>query len=308
MSKILVKGVYEESPTDVVNKNDVDLHLSAKGYVIVVNSDGSPVGGTTSYVEDTPSAGGESMIISGVVRQDTLASSTTTDGDYAYMKVDSAGRLYVNSQGGVASGATDSGNPVKVGGVYSSTPPTYTNGQRGDLLLEARGNLRVALVGAGSANGIAAITAGSDGANNSGNGLFSWVNNSIYNGTTWDRQRGNTDVSVLASAARTTTQTSADQVNYNARGIQLVLDMTSVGTGSVTVSINGKDAVSGKYYPILTGAAVTTNSTNVYRVYPGLTAAANATVSDFLPRTFQVVVTANNGNSATYSVGYSLIL
>lgn len=39
---------------------------------------------------------------------------------------------------GVAAQATDSGNPVKVGGVYRSTPPTLTNGQRGDLLISDR--------------------------------------------------------------------------------------------------------------------------------------------------------------------------
>jgi hypothetical protein len=82
--------------------------------------------------------------------------------------------------------------------------------------------------------------------------------------------------------------------------------MTIVGTGSVTLSVEGKDQVSGKYYTILTGAAVTTNSTNVYRVYPGLTAAANATVSDILPETFRITVTHNNANAATYTVGASL--
>src|ERR1051326_8548002 len=45
-------------------------------------------------------------------------------------------------QGGVASGATDAGNPVKVGGVYNSTLPTLTTGQRGDLQLDSKGQLR----------------------------------------------------------------------------------------------------------------------------------------------------------------------
>lgn len=112
---------------------------------------------------------------------------------------------------------------------------------------------------------------------------------------------------ILASGARTTTQTGKDMSNVGGKGIVVVLDMTTVGTGSVTLSIDGKDPVSGKYYNLLTGAAVTTNSTNVYRVYPGLTAAANATANDVLPRTFRVVVTANNANSATYSVGAILI-
>lgn len=118
---------------------------------------------------------------------------------------------------------------------------------------------------------------------------------------------GTVDVSVLTSGARTTTQTQADQTNAYARGIAVTLDMTVVGTGSVTLAIQGKDAVSGKYVALLTGAAVITNSTNVYRVYPGLTAAANATASDNLWRTWRVVVTANNANSATYSVGAVLL-
>lgn len=115
------------------------------------------------------------------------------------------------------------------------------------------------------------------------------------------------DVTLLASAARTTTQTSADLINPGSAGIRVVLDMTVVGTGSVTVAINAKDVASGKYVALLTGAAVITNSTNVYKVYPGLTAVANAVASDVVPRTFQIVVTANNANPATYSVGYSLL-
>lgn len=118
---------------------------------------------------------------------------------------------------------------------------------------------------------------------------------------------GTVDLTVIASAAFTTTQTQADQTNQYARGIQVVLDMTVVGTGSVTVSIEGKDVISGKYYALLTGAAVITNVTNVYRIYPGLTPVANATVSDVLPRTWRVKVTANNANSATYSVGACLL-
>ncbi|MDE1904966.1 MAG: hypothetical protein KGH75_00765 [Rhodospirillales bacterium] len=115
-------------------------------------------------------------------------------------------------------------------------------------------------------------------------------------------------ITLVASAAYTTTQTSADQTNTNGRGVIVVLDMTAVGTGSVTLEIDGKDPVSGKYYTILTGAAVTSNSTNIYRVYPGLTAAANATASDVLPRTWRAKVTANNANSATYSVGAIILL
>lgn len=47
--------------------------------------------------------------------------------------------------GNVASGATDSGNPVKVGGKYNATAPTLTDGQRGDVQLDVNGNLKVTL-------------------------------------------------------------------------------------------------------------------------------------------------------------------
>lgn len=112
---------------------------------------------------------------------------------------------------------------------------------------------------------------------------------------------------ILASGARTTTQTTADRNNVGCRGVHVILDVTSAGTGSITLDIQGKDSISGKYYSILTGAAVTTNVTNVYKVYPGMTAVANSVANDVIPRTFRIVITANNANTITYSVGVNLI-
>lgn len=207
--------------------------------------------------------------------------------------------------GNVASGATDSGNPVKVGGRYNATKPTLTDGQRGDLQLGTRGSLKVT-IGAPDAASYAAAESPSDGNNNLDVGLLTYAEMGQFNGTTWDRQRGNTDNTLLASAARTTTNQSADQTNYNGRCVHVVLSVTSAGTGSITLTIQGKDSVSSAYYTILAGAAVTTNSTNVYKVCPGITAAANVSASDLLPRTWRVDVTHNNANSITYSVGASV--
>lgn len=141
-----------------------------------------------------------------------------------------------------------------------------------------------------------------DGGNGSGVvGIHYW------NNSTADRARNNETVTLLASAAHTTTQTSADLLNYNGLSmLDLILDVTTPGTGSITVTINGKDPASGKYYLLLGGAAVTTTTTNRYRVGPYLAAVANSIAQDVLPRVFQVVVTANNANSMTYSVGYNL--
>lgn len=57
--------------------------------------------------------------------------------------------------GNVASEATDSGNPVKVGGVYNATPITFTDGDRGDLQLDENGYLKVNLVTGGGSGGTA---------------------------------------------------------------------------------------------------------------------------------------------------------
>lgn len=233
------------------------------------------------------------------------------DGSNFYtLKTDASGNLV--AVGNVASGATDSGNPVKVGGVYNSSLPTITTGQRGDIQVDRNGNVRSRMVGTAyaGADGIVASNAfaGVVGRDVDDTPRALVVGPLAFNGTTSDRVRNNTDITVLASAARTATLNSGDLTNYNGRGLHVVVDVTNAGTGSITITIQGKDALSGQYYTLLTGAAVTTVSTNVYKVYPGLTAAANAVASDILPRTYRILMTHNNANSITYSVGASIIL
>lgn len=122
-------------------------------------------------------------------------------------------------------------------------------------------------------------------------------------------EQGNQDNIVLfASASRTTTQTTPDQINLFARGIILILDVTVPGTGSVTLTINMKDPVSGKYKLILAGAAVITQVTNIYTIYPGAVVTANVSANANLPKTWQAIVTANNANPVTYSLGASTLI
>jgi hypothetical protein len=105
----------------------------------------------------------------------------------------------------------------------------------------------------------------------------------------------------------TTTQTSSDFYADNFKGITVILDVTAAGTSSLTLSIQGKDSVSNKYFTLLAGIAITANGTSVYTIYPGITpaagAATGAAASSILPATFRVVVTATNANPATYTVG-----
>lgn len=117
----------------------------------------------------------------------------------------------------------------------------------------------------------------------------------------------NEEVVLLPSASRTTTQTSADLQNLRGARLVVILDTTVIGTGSVTVTINGKDSASGKYFLLLAGAAVVTNVTNRYIIAPDVAAATNVSAKDYVPSIFQIVVTANNANAATYTLGYSLL-
>lgn len=207
------------------------------------------------------------------------------------------------------SGNPDTGRaPVKVGGRYNATRPTLDDGDRGDVQLDTRGNLAVVLFDEATASAVEAFQPG----DSSGNGTIGIVvlgHNLLFNGGSWDRARGNFDATVLASAARTATVASADQTNYNGRGLHLVIDVTAItATPSVTFTIQGKDELSGEYYTILASAAITGTGTTVLRVFPGATAAGNTVANDILPRIWRVNAVHADSDSITYSVGASIIL
>lgn len=70
------------------------------------------------------------------VRQDSLASSVSADGDYGAFKLNADGALWVAPVGNVADDAADSGNPVKVGSraVSGALAAVSATGDRADLL------------------------------------------------------------------------------------------------------------------------------------------------------------------------------
>jgi hypothetical protein len=100
---------------------------------------------------------------------------------------------------------------------------------------------------------------------------------------------------------------SGDLTNVNARGIKVVLDITTISSATVTVTISGKDQASGKYYTLLASAGKTGTGTTVLTVYPGLTAATNVTASDVVPGTYKVSWTVTGG-TATFTVGGCFIV
>lgn len=117
----------------------------------------------------------------------------------------------------------------------------------------------------------------------------------------------NYESTLLASAARTVATNGTDQNNRNGKGCHLHINISAWTAGSITVTVQGKDPVSGTYYTILTSAALAAVGFTTLRVYPGLTPVANLTENDILPRTWRVSVAVSSADSITYSIGNSVI-
>lgn len=91
--------------------------------------------------------------------------------------------------------------------------------------------------------------------------------------------------------------------NVHGRYLHVICDVTAAG-GTATLRIAGVDPASGKDYPLLTAAAITSVGTTVYKVGPGLTVAADST-NDHVPRQFRITVDVT-GDKVTFSVGHQL--
>lgn len=116
-----------------------------------------------------------------------------------------------------------------------------------------------------------------------------------------------TERTILASAARTTTQTGTPVPTYGATHVEAVLDMTAVGTGSVTLSVEGYDHAKGDWVSLLSSAAIVTNIVTTLRYGVTFPVVANASASGIPPKLIRVNVTHNNANSATYSVSLRVV-
>lgn len=77
----------------------------------------------------------------------------------------------------------------------------------------------------------------------------------LWNAGAYDRARTNLEVNLAASGARALPYTSADQLNVNAHMLHVILDITAISIGSVTLTINATDPSSEKYYPLLGSVA-----------------------------------------------------
>jgi hypothetical protein len=159
-------------------------------------------------------------------------------------------------QGDVAAGATDAGNPVKIGGEArgGTSYPAYTDGQRGNAIINPSGMLYIA---AADYDG----TAGSDGRNVFGiSGRIGYggspspvaMGSYVFNGSGWDRARGDTTGSYVvgmpsaASAAGTvnaaTTVASSELVAKASAGNLFGFNVTSAASAGYVLVFNATSA------------------------------------------------------------------
>lgn len=112
--------------------------------------------------------------------------------------------------------------------------------------------------------------------------------------------------SVLTGAAAATGANGVDQQNPTFRGVKVVVNITAITgtTPTLVVTLQGKDPASNVYYTLLASAALNATGATVLTVYPGVTAAANVSVSDVVPKTWRVISTVGGTTPAvTFTVG-----
>ena len=155
---------------------------------------------------------------------------------------------------GIADGSADSGGSVKVGGVYQSARPSLSSGNRGNLQLTSSGDLSVSLRQGTTTPG--ADNGGSDGNTSATLGLNTRSFNYVFNGTSWDRRRGDTTgaftVGNVAHAAADAGNPVKVGGKYNASALTLTdgnrSDLQMSRDGALTVhpagSANASDGLS----------------------------------------------------------------
>lgn len=120
--------------------------------------------------------------------------STTTDpsaGARGLIVRNQPGTTTQQVNGSIASATTDTDpNTVKVGSMYNSTQPTFTDGQRAEFQIDSRGNQRMAMMVAGTNTAANFMADNNDGVATSvtTNKMTVMARETIYNGTSWDRR------------------------------------------------------------------------------------------------------------------------
>ena len=121
----------------------------------------------------------------------------------------------------------------------------------------------------------------------------------VFNGTTWDRLRGNTtSIAIADTGVKTASFSGATQTNYNNVGAYIwILCGTVSGTTPTLVTVLQWSPDDGTTFYDITSATTAVTATNAsigYQVYPGVNATWNVSTTaskvliSALPRTWRI--------------------
>jgi hypothetical protein len=225
-----------------------------------------------------------------------------TDNGDGTMSLDVA---VTQSNASQTAGSTATGIQVqRVGGDDGTNVQSFRQDAQRKLLVGLRHSTGAEVMGVGynSADGTASAGVA---------GLQSAAFNLGFNGSTWDRQRNNTEGTLQASAARTATTASANQTNHNGTRCRLILRVSSAGTGSLVLRLQGVTPM-GYATNLAESAAITAVGTYSIELGPGSSTAGSTTdgyvarTAGFAPRTWRGMVVHSDASSWTYSLEFQL--
>jgi len=273
-----------------------------------------PSGAAVTFAEDAVHGSGDLGIMPLGVRKDTAAALAGADGDYQPFIFDANGRLHVLDQNSAAA----------LTALQLIDDPVFADDAAFTI-----GTSKVHMLGA------TVDEAATDSADEGDAVAIRATANrvlrvvpSLHDGTTEgaDSMRSNGAVTLLTSAARTASTSSATQTNHNFRGVYLILNVTVAGTGTLRLYVRMVDPASGATVTVTADSAgITTTGTYWLTLHPGaLASTVAATAPPFasglnaafavqaanalLPRSWVGFVSHSDGSSWTYTLGAFLIV
>lgn len=162
-------------------------------------------------------------------------------------------------------------------------------------------------------NGIQQLTTSDGTITNPTTNMGATVLNQLFNGTTWDRQRGMSVATVTGdTGAKTATGNGATQTNIGNKGMQVVISMGAVTGTTPTFVAKLQGSVDGgtSWYDIPGATTASLVATGIWgiNVYPGSAVTAGTTItgttavaSGTIPRTWRVVWTIG-GTTPSFTI------
>jgi len=143
--------------------------------------------------------------------------------------------------------------------------------------------------------------------------------NFIFDGTNYNRERGNENIILLPSAVRSATTASPDFTNYNGMAVIGILNISAVPGGGIglKLALDAKDPISGDYIQIGSGvinASTVSIAIGMAGILPsgsiwdGANPATAFFLSTLLPITMRMRVIHSGAGDFTYSLAAQVII